>query len=128
MYLLAFFPLRVYSTFPLIISRCFFGLEYFCFVNKNRYTYRPYFSLYRLVIREYNHHKIFLKKKSFCFSYSSLGKFDDNNLLTAITFGIKNDIEDNQFIDKFSLSLANPLMYLCPLKIYLTFLKNRFLF
>ncbi|CAF4965628.1 unnamed protein product, partial [Rotaria sp. Silwood1] len=38
-----------------------------------------------------------------------LGKFDDNKVLTAITFGIKYYLEDNQFTDTFSLSLANRL-------------------
>ncbi|CAF1147435.1 unnamed protein product [Rotaria sp. Silwood1] len=38
-----------------------------------------------------------------------LGKFADNKVLTAITFGIKYYLEDNQFTDTFSLSLANRL-------------------
>ncbi|CAF3489135.1 unnamed protein product [Rotaria sordida] len=40
-----------------------------------------------------------------------LGKFDDNKVLTAITFGIKYYLEDNQFTSRSSLSLANRLKF-----------------
>ncbi|CAF3135343.1 unnamed protein product [Rotaria sp. Silwood2] len=43
--------------------------------------------------------------------YGQLDKFDDNKVLTAITFDIKYYLEDNQFTYRFSLSLVNRLRF-----------------